>query len=75
MFGVVTRAWSAQEDRLLGQHSDKEVARLLNRPFSSIRIRRYKLRIPLANPRSRPWSSEEDALLGTMTDYTAGGED
>ena len=50
-FHAQRRAWSLQEDSLLGKVPDEDVARQLNRTLDSVKVRRFKLRIPEDDPR------------------------
>jgi hypothetical protein len=53
------RPWTEEEDRLLGQMSDEELARRSGRSKATIRHRRTAL---------RPWPAEALTLLGTAPD-------
>src|SRR5205823_1883604 len=67
MFGFNPHFWTKAEERLLGRHSDTEVARRVGLTTPAVAARRAKLGIP--RPRGHgPWNAEDDALLGTMPD-------
>jgi hypothetical protein len=59
---------TADEDRLLGTMTDRNVAQRLGRSRQAVAERRRKLRIPPFQPHRRPWSRLEEELLGTMPD-------
>ena len=52
----------------MGRHSDREIARRLDRPLHAVQYRRYRLGIAPGELMVRAWTAEEDSLLGTMPD-------
>jgi phytoene dehydrogenase-like protein len=62
------RPWTKEELALLGKFRDEEVALRTGHPAASVKTKRQKLGIGLAQPKRRPWTSAEDAVLGTDTD-------
>jgi len=69
---VERRAWTAEEDALLGTMTDQRLARRLGRGQGAVARRRRELGVPAYRARvpqvRREWAQGEDALLGTMTD-------
>lgn len=67
------RAWTTDEEQLLGSKADDDVARMLRRSKSDVTRRRRQLGILLAGWRSQtPWTKEREALLGTAADSAIG---
>jgi len=60
--------WTQEEDALLKQFCDAEVARRLGRSLSGVKKRRSKLGLPQTDPPFVWWKPEEDKLLGTAPD-------
>ena len=60
--------WTPEEDALLGQITDQEIAAKLGYSISRIRRRRYLLGRSNPNPKLRHWTKDEIALLGTRPD-------
>ena len=60
--------WTPEEDALLGQLTDAEVARKLGYQVARVRRRRQLLGLPSNNPHHRHWTKAEIALLGTRPD-------
>ena len=60
------RAWTAEEEAILGTDADWYIAKRLGRSRSAVAQRRSALGI--AAFVQRRWTSEEDALLGTDDD-------
>ena len=60
--------WTVQEDALLGQFSDEQVAHKLSYPVERVRRRRRLLGLASNNPKHRHWTKDEIALLGTRPD-------
>jgi hypothetical protein len=59
--------WTPKEDALLGQMSDREVARITGHTFRAVRSRRIAR--GLRDPSTRPdWTPEEDRWLGAASD-------
>jgi len=59
------KAWTKEEDALLGAIPDELLARKYGRTVEAVRARRHLRRIPL--PR-REWRPEDDKILGTRPD-------
>ncbi len=62
------RLWTAQEDRVLGNQSDEELAAKFGRTAGAVRSRRRALGLDLRQPRFKRWTSTEEKLLGTKPD-------
>lgn len=62
------RAWTEEEERLLGTMTDAKLAAKLGRSPSAVTMKRLDQGIAPSRPRSRRWSEQELALLGKMTD-------
>ncbi len=60
--------WSPEEDELLGQMPDEQVARQLRVTLVAVQVRRFKLGRLKPDSKHRRWTAEEDALLGTLPD-------
>lgn len=60
------RAWTREEDSMLGSASDEEVANKLMRFCRHVRVRRQELKIPKF--RDTRWTAEVVAAIGVMTD-------
>jgi hypothetical protein len=58
--------WRAKEEALLGNVTDEEAARRLQRTLAAVIGRRFKLGIPKPNPCDRRLTPEPDAWLGKM---------
>jgi hypothetical protein len=65
---VGTEHWTADEDRLLGTMTDRDLAQRLGRSRGTIIKRRRKLRLAPFHPHTGLWSQAEEDLLGTMPD-------
>jgi hypothetical protein len=50
------RPWHSQNDHLLGVLRDEEVARQTGCRVQTVRVRRHKLNIPIAQSQRRPWT-------------------
>ena len=61
------RAWTVEEEELLGTMRDTELGAKLGRTVTVVRYRRRALGIGSVRG-SRPWTADEDKLLGTMAD-------
>jgi hypothetical protein len=66
-FNPRNRPWLPEEDALLGQIADEEIARRTGHTFAAVRTRRIArgLRDPSARNR---WTPKEILLLGTAAD-------
>ena len=63
------RAWTAEEERLLGTKPDREVASLIKRSVGAVIARRKMKGIPYNNPALRPWTERRlNKLLGRLSD-------
>ena len=64
------RRWTANEIKLLGKFSDKELTRRFGRTLGQVRSQRLAHNIPPLKPRPKfsYWKPEETRLLGTMPD-------
>jgi hypothetical protein len=62
------RAYTPDEDQLIGTMSDARLGKLLGRSNASVRSRRIRLGKSLLQPLRQNWSPEEDALLGKFAD-------
>src|SRR5438270_389421 len=65
---TASNRWEKWEIRLLGKHTDLEVARQIGRSYDAVQVKRLILRIPIFEPKHPPWSRQDDLLLGTMRD-------
>ena len=61
-------AWTAAQDALLGQQSDEDIARRLNRTGLSVASRRFKLHIPKPHSKRPPWTPQQERWLGKLSD-------
>ena len=62
------RAWTLEEMLILGERTDAETARLLDRTPSSVASKRRKLDIPPATPQPPLWTREQLRWLGRLPD-------
>ena len=62
------KLWSAEEDRILGCKSDREVAKLLGRPVYSVTYRRRQLGVEYAAAKYYHWTADQEKWLGKMPD-------
>jgi hypothetical protein len=66
-FNPRNRPWLPEEDALLGQVADAEVARRTGHTFAAVRTRRVAR--GLHDPSARKcWTPDENSLLGTAAD-------
>src|SRR5438477_1930492 len=67
--GQSGRPWTRSEEKLLGRHSDDQIAKFIARSPSAVRLRRQKKGIFRPHPKyNREWTGEELKLLGKMSD-------
>ena len=59
---------TAAQDALLGQQSDEDIARRLNRTGLSVASRRFKLHIPKPHSKRPPWTPQQERWLGKLSD-------
>jgi len=64
------RAWTADENRLLGTMPDRTLAQQLKRTIGAVRARRRMLGLPPVVS-AKPWLPEHLALLGKVSDRIA----
>lgn len=64
------RAWTADEDRLIGTLPDRALAQKLKRTTGAVRARRRMLGLPPVVS-AKPWRPEQLALLGKVSDGKA----
>jgi len=62
------RNWDPRNDHLLGKLRDEEVARRTGCRVQTVRVRRHRLGIPIAQSQRRSWVPHEEALLGKASD-------
>ena len=65
---VHRRAWTVEQDRLLGKVADRQIARRLGRSLQAVIARRQALRIRNLDPPWKVWTPEQDKLLGRVSD-------
>ncbi|HEY1719492.1 MAG TPA: hypothetical protein VGH42_14525 [Verrucomicrobiae bacterium] len=65
---AASRAYTPDEDRLLGTMTDARLGKLIGRSKYSIRKRRQRLGKSLLRRLRRDWTPEEDSLLGKFSD-------
>jgi hypothetical protein len=67
------RAWTREEDAILGTQRDAALARVLNRTVLSVRTRRLEKTNVRFIKTPKRWTSKELRLLGRMPDGEVGG--